>query len=109
VHCSLAHIEAFGKPHRLGSVTAFLNENKYNYSSSQCAFFLNCMWNPRVSGSGNAKLSTAFDVIRKFILLFAWYMPEVGFIGTAVSKRFHRCAIVLICVPGAPRNMDRAI
>ena len=60
------------------------------------------MWNPRVSGSGNAKLSTAFDVIRRFILLFAWGMPEIGFIGTAVSKRFHRCAIdlVLSCVPG---------
>ena len=59
------------------------------------------MWNPRVSGSGNAKPSTAFDVIRRFILLFAWDMPEIGFIGTTVSKRFHRCAIVLICVPGA--------
>jgi hypothetical protein len=59
------------------------------------------MWNPRVSGSGNAKLSTAFDVIRRFILLFAWDMPEIGFTGTAVSKRFHRCAIVLIRVPGA--------
>jgi hypothetical protein len=52
------------------------------------------MWNPQVSGSGNAKLSTAFDVIRRFILLFAWDMPEFEFIGTAVSKRFHRCAIV---------------
>ena len=59
------------------------------------------MWNPRVSGSGNAKLSTAFDVIRRFILLFAWDMPKLGFIGTAVSKRFYRCAIVLIRVPGA--------
>ena len=39
MYCSLAHIEAFGKPHRLGPVAAFLNENKYNYSSSQCAFF----------------------------------------------------------------------
>jgi hypothetical protein len=36
------------------------------------------MWNPRVSGSGNAKLSTAFDVIRRFILLFVWDMPEIG-------------------------------
>ena len=43
------------------------------------------MWNPRVSGWGAAKLSTAFDVIRRFILLFAWDMPEIGFIGTAVS------------------------
>ena len=67
------------------------------------------MWNPRVSGSGNAKLSTAFDVIRRFILLFASDMREIGFIGTAFSIRFHRCAIVLICVPGAPWNMDRAI
>jgi hypothetical protein len=46
------------------------------------------MWNPRVSGSGNAKLSTAFDVIRRFILLFAWDMPEFGFIGTAVTNTF---------------------
>jgi hypothetical protein len=79
-------MEAFGEPHRLGPVAAFLNENKYNYSLSQCAFFKNCMWNPGVSGSGNAKLSTAFDVIRRFILLFAWDMPEIGFIGTAVSR-----------------------
>jgi hypothetical protein len=43
------------------------------------------MWNPRVYGSGNAKLSIAFDVIRRFILLFAWDMPEIGFIGTAES------------------------
>jgi hypothetical protein len=38
VHCSLAHIEAFGKPHRLGPVAASSNKNKYNYtkcSSSQ--------------------------------------------------------------------------
>jgi hypothetical protein len=53
------------------------------------------MGNPRVSGSGDAKLSTAFDVIRRFILLFAWDMPEIGFIGTGVSTRFHRCAIEL--------------
>jgi hypothetical protein len=39
VQCSLAHIEAFGKPHRLGPVAASSNENKYNYSSSQFAFF----------------------------------------------------------------------
>ena len=86
MHCSLVHIEAFGEPHRLGPVEAFPNENKYNHSSSQYTFFKNCTWNPRVSGSGNAKLSTAFDVIRRFILLFAWDMPEIGFIGTAVSK-----------------------
>jgi hypothetical protein len=55
-----------------------------------------------VSGLGNAKLSIAFDIIRRFILLLAWDMPKIGFIGTAVSRRFHRCAIVLICVPGAP-------
>ena len=44
------------------------------------------MGNPPVSGSGNAKLSTAFDVIRRFILQFAWDMPEIGFIGTGVSQ-----------------------
>ena len=43
------------------------------------------MWNPRVSGSGNAKLSTAFDVIRRFISLFAWDMPEIAFIETFPS------------------------
>jgi hypothetical protein len=39
------------------------------------------------TGSGNAKLSTAFDVIHRFVLLciFAWDMPEIGFVGTAVS------------------------
>jgi hypothetical protein len=68
------------------------------------------MWNPRISGSGNAKLSTAFDVIHRFILLFACDMPEIGFVGTAFSWRFHRCAtpygnlnhMVVLCVPGAP-------
>jgi hypothetical protein len=54
------------------------------------------MGNPQVSGSGNAKLSTAFDIIRRFILLFAWDIPVIGFIGTAVSKD------VSIDVPGAP-------
>jgi hypothetical protein len=44
-----------------------------------------CMWDPQISGSGNAKLSTAFDVIHIFILLLAWDMPEIGFVGTAVS------------------------
>jgi hypothetical protein len=60
------------------------------------------MWNPRVSGSGDAKQSTAFDVIRRFIVLFARDMPEIGFIGTAVSNPMNPIAIVLICVPGAP-------
>jgi hypothetical protein len=38
VHCSLADIEALGKPRRLSPVAAFANENKYNYSpsDSQC-------------------------------------------------------------------------
>jgi hypothetical protein len=39
VHCSLAHIEAFGQPHRLGPVAASSNENKYNYSSSRVRVF----------------------------------------------------------------------
>jgi hypothetical protein len=60
------------------------------------------MWNPRISGSGNAKLSTAFDVIHRFILLFAWDMPEilVGVVETAVEIYVsHRCAID-VCPPG---------
>ena len=32
MHCSLAHIEALGKPRRLGPITAFVNENKYTQS-----------------------------------------------------------------------------
>jgi hypothetical protein len=44
------------------------------------------MRNPRISGLENAKLSTAFEVIHRFILLFAWDMPEIGFVS-------HRCAI----------------
>ena len=47
------------------------------------------------SGSGNAKRSTIFDIIHRFILLLAWDMPEIGFVGTVVSRRFHRCVIVL--------------
>ena len=76
------------KSRRLDPVAAFVNENKCNCSASQ-------------HRSDNAKLSTAFDVIHKFILLFAWDVPEIGFTGTAVS-RFHRCAIVLICASDAP-------
>ena len=60
VHCSLEDIEALGKPRRLSPVAASTNENKYNYSPSQCCVF-KCMWNPRISGSRNAKLSTTFD------------------------------------------------
>ena len=89
MHGSLAHIEAFGKSHRLAQLQ--LLQMKINtiivhsIHLSARFFFLNCMWHPRVSGSGNAKLSTAFDVIRRFILLFAWDMPEIGFVGTAFS------------------------
>ena len=36
MHCSLAHIEAFGKPRRLGPVAAFLNENKYSTTVLSC-------------------------------------------------------------------------
>jgi hypothetical protein len=82
MHCSLAYIEDLGKPRRLSPVAAFANENKYNYRFSVLRFLKICMWNPRISGSGNAKLSTAFDVIHRFILLFAWDMPENGFVGT---------------------------
>ena len=86
MHCSLAHIGALKKPRRLDPVATSSNKHKNNHSSSQyCVFLLNCMRNPRVSVLGNAKLSTAFDVVHIFILLFAWDMPEIGFIGTAVS------------------------
>ena len=72
MHCLIAHIESLGKPRGLDPVSPSTHKNKYNYDSSQYCVFENCVWNPPVAGSGHAKLSTTFDVIRKFILLFAW-------------------------------------
>ena len=47
------------------------------------------MRNPKVSWSGNAKLSTAFDVIHRIILLFAWDMSEIG----SLEPRSHDVSI----------------
>jgi hypothetical protein len=38
--------------------------------------------------------SPAFDVIHRFILLFAWDMPEIGYVGTIV--RYNQTAAVRI-------------
>ena len=71
MHCSVAHIEALGKPRRLGPVAASSYEYIYDYSSSQCCVF-------------------------KIVL-------------SNSMRRFHRCVIVLICVPCAPCSSDREI
>jgi hypothetical protein len=56
----------------------------YSYSSSQCCIF------KIVCGileflDRKRETVTAFDVIHRFILLFAWDMPGIGFVGTAFS------------------------
>jgi hypothetical protein len=85
VQCSVAHIEALGKPRRLEPVAAFVDENEYNYSSSQCCDFkIVCgilEFLDRVTRNCRPHSMLFTDIL----LLFVWNMPEIGFVGTAVS------------------------